>query len=91
MAISLHPLSFTIRKLAKYASGKKSSAGDKPAIPRSGEKTILCYRSLPFTTNAIQTEEDRIRQSQAYIALIDSDDSIKEADGEQDSEDDGGD
>lgn len=47
---------------------------------------MLEYEGLPFAVRAIETEEDRMEQCQAYIALIDSDGTIREAEGEQDSD-----
>lgn len=78
--------SYNLRKLAKYSIGKKSPAGDKPAVPKGCERTVLEYEGQPFAVRAIETEEDRMEQCQAYIALIDSDGTIREAEGEQDSD-----
>ena len=58
-------------------------------MPKGGERTILKYDGLPFAVKAIETEEDRLEQCRAYVALIDSDGSIREADGDQDSEEEG--
>lgn len=77
---------FLNRKLAKYSLGKKSPAGDKPAVPKGGERIVLSYENLPFTTQEIVSGEDCAKQCEAYIALIDSDGSIREAEGENDSD-----
>lgn len=72
--------------MAKYVVGKKSPAGDRPAVPKGGEATILSYEGLPFAVKAMNNEGDRAEQCRAYIAMIDSDGSIKEVDGDQESE-----
>lgn len=85
-----HTFFFSVyRKLAKYNLGKKSPAGDKPAMSKGGERSVLSYEGLPFTTTQIESKEDCAEQCQAYIALIDSDGTIKEPEGEQESDEEG--
>lgn len=70
----------------KYALGKKSPAGDKPAVPKSGERSSLTFEGLPFIKKPISTEEDMSQQCHAYVELIDSDGSIREPEVGQDSD-----
>jgi hypothetical protein len=73
--------------MSKYNLGKKSPAGDKPALIKGGgERTALSYEGIPFALQAIATDDDRMQQCKAYIELIDSDGSIREGEGEEDSD-----
>jgi hypothetical protein len=54
--------------MSKYNLGKKSPAGDKPALIKGGgERTALSYEGIPFALQAI-------------------DGSIREGEGEEDSD-----
>lgn len=57
---------------------------------KGGERTILKYDGLPVAVKPMETEDDRLEQCRAYVALIDSDGSIREVDGDQYSEEEEG-
>ena len=46
-----------LRKLTKYVMGKKSAAGDRPAVTKGGSLTPLAYPDMPFAVKPMRIEE----------------------------------
>ncbi|GAA5958305.1 hypothetical protein JCM3765_004786 [Sporobolomyces pararoseus] len=66
-------------KMAKYAVGKKSAAGDKACTRRNGASLALGednYSRMPFALTSLKTEQDLIDQRSKYISLVHEDGTI---------------
>ncbi|GAA5994954.1 hypothetical protein JCM5350_007201 [Sporobolomyces pararoseus] len=66
-------------KIAKYAVGKKSAAGDKACTRRNGASLALGednYPRMPFAFTPLETEQDLIDQRSKFVSLVHEDGTI---------------